>query len=253
MRNCDEIKLKGYGFADGVHWHWKDKEIAIIDESTGEIEWCVRKSTLPKEVIEAVKAKKPHDSAKWEIHVKRYNISATQGVIDVYIGDSLIASFNDDQSIGNDGKYHSKYTDEELGKFVYSALWNKFDQRLSARAKDVFYPNWHKDEESPKIYRDDGLYVKTPIGILHAYPAIDPDYPGIYIDLQRDGYKCEAPLVVLDFSHTEFPECKNKETAEKGVLVCRCWRDVRQEDYKERDRTIFTGYEEFFEKAKNVD
>lgn len=34
--------------------------------------------------------------------------------------------------------------------------------------------------------------------------------------------------------------------AEKGVLVCRCWQDVRQEDYKEKDRTVFTGYDEFF-------
>ena len=34
--------------------------------------------------------------------------------------------------------------------------------------------------------------------------------------------------------------------AEKGVLVCRCWQDVRQEDYKEKDRTVFVGYDEFF-------
>lgn len=72
------------------------------------------------------------------------------------------------------------------------------------------------------------------------------DYPGIYIDLERGGKRAGAPLLLLDFSHTEFPECKNPEMAEKGVLACRCWQDVRQEGYKEKDRTVFTGYDEFF-------
>lgn len=53
------IELKGYSFADGVHWHWKDREVAIIDPETSEIEWCVRKFELPQDVIDAVRSKKP--------------------------------------------------------------------------------------------------------------------------------------------------------------------------------------------------
>lgn len=31
-------KLKGYSYADGIHWHWGDTEIAVIDQVTSEIE-----------------------------------------------------------------------------------------------------------------------------------------------------------------------------------------------------------------------
>lgn len=89
------------------------------------------------------------------------------------------------------------------------------------------------------------LSVETPVGSLKAYPSSDSDYPGIYIDLHRAGCDADAPLLLIDFSHTEFPECSLK-TSEDGVLVCRCWRDVREDDYDPEDRTVFTGYDEFF-------
>lgn len=92
------------------------------------------------------------------------------------------------------------------------------------------------------------LSVETPVGSLKAYPSGNSEYPGIYIDLHRAGCGTDAPLLLIDFSHAEFPECSLK-TSERGVLVCRCWRDVREEDYDSNDRTVFTGYEEFFANA----
>jgi len=89
------------------------------------------------------------------------------------------------------------------------------------------------------------LSVETPAGSLKAYPSGDSECPGIYIDLHRAGCDADAPLLLIDFSHSEFPECSLK-TSERGVLVCRCWRDVREDDYDPMDRTVFTGYEEFF-------
>lgn len=96
-----------------------------------------------------------------------------------------------------------------------------------------------------EILDEKTLSVETPAGTLKAYPSGDSEYPGIYIDLHRAGCDADAPLLLIDFSHSELPECSLK-TSERGVLVCRCWRDVREDDYDPMDRTVFTGYEEFF-------
>ena len=44
--------LKGYCRADGTHWYWNDKEVAVIDEHTSEIEWCCRTCTLPDDIVQ---------------------------------------------------------------------------------------------------------------------------------------------------------------------------------------------------------
>ena len=249
------IELKGYSFADGVHWHWKDREIAIIDPETSEIEWCVRKFELPQDVIDAVRSKKPVAAGKWTIEAKRISQSETQEKIAVLVNGKPVMLFGDDKKLGDDGKYHSNYTDDELGKFVISALWHNFDSvyHYSDKAKDVIYPKWRTDESTRIPKPDIDMYVDTPAGTLHAYAAIDPDYPGIYIDLHREGYSCDAPLILLDFTRTENPECRNPKVAEKGLLVCRSWRDVRKEDYDEDYRVIFIGYDDFFEKQQTED
>lgn len=241
MKN-EEKKLKGYQHADGTHWYWDDKEVAVIDERTSEIEWCCRKNALPDEIVQAVRDKKPKHNGKWIVEAKRINSSVTQGEILITVNGQTVACFGDEKQFKDD-KYVSTYSDEELGKLVISAFWHQYDQiyHLSDRAKQVFYPG-DSAGNIPKLV----LNVETPVGKLHAYPTNDLDYPGIYIDLERDGECMGAPLLLIDFSHTEFPECKDPKTAEKGVLVCRCWQDVRQEDYREKDRTIFTGYDEYF-------
>ena len=240
-----EIELKGYSFADGVHWDWDGKEIAIIDPVTSDIEWCVKKISLPTAVVEAVKAKRPQHNRKWTIEVRRVDLSATQGEILVFINRTLIANFADKKVLGEDGMYRSIYTDEELGKFVASTFWHPYDSvyHFSRASKLAF--GIDKDDPINALPKQN-IYVETLAGTLHAYPSIDKDYPGIYIDLERNGKSCSVPLVLLDYSHTEFPECQDTTMAEKGVLVCRCWKDVRKEDYCEDDRTVFTGYDEFF-------
>ena len=234
--------LKGYCRADGTHWYWNDKEVAVIDERTSEIEWCCRTCTLPDEIVQAVRERKPKHNGKWIVEAKRIDHSVTQGEILITINGHAVVTFADEKYL-KDEIYVSSFSDEDLGSLVVSAFWRPYDgiYHLSDWAKKIFNP-----KADGKRIPNPSLYVETPVGKLHAYPAIDPDYPGIYIDLERDGKRAGAPLLALDFSHTEFPECKNPEMAEKGVLVCRCWQDVRQEDYKEKDRTVFTGYDEFF-------
>lgn len=244
MKN--NIELKGYCYADGTHWYWEEKEIAIINESNSEIEWCVRKSSLPAAVVQAVYDKKPKIAGKWIIETRRVRQSATQGEIHVQINGATIAVFSDDIVLNNNGNYESAIPDKELGKFVIAAFWNAYDSiyRLSDRAKDVFDPDWRKTTDTPAKAKQT-ICVETPVGNLYAYPSSDPDYPGIYIDLHRDGCDVDAPLLLIDFSKTEFPECRNEEYKD-GALVCRCWRDVTKEDYDEKDRVIFEKYEDFF-------
>lgn len=143
-----EIKgkeLKGYSFADGIYWHWGDTEVAVIDQATSEIEWCVRKYTLPQEVIEAVRGKKLEAAGKWLIEAKRISYSATQGSIQIWINGQQLIAFNDDKVI-SDGKWISKIPDEDLGKLVCSAFWHPLDNvyHYSDKAKELFCPDMEK-------------------------------------------------------------------------------------------------------------
>ena len=40
MKEINGRKIIGYSYADGVHWYWGDKEVAVINELRREIE-CV--------------------------------------------------------------------------------------------------------------------------------------------------------------------------------------------------------------------
>lgn len=140
-----EIKRKeliGYSYADGVHWHWGDREIAVIDQATSEIEWCVRKCSLPDEVIQAIRDRRPKAAGKWIIEVKRMSQSATQGTLLVQINGETVMTFGDDKVIGENG-WESKIPDEELGRLVCSAFWHPLDQtyHYSDKAKKLFRAN----------------------------------------------------------------------------------------------------------------
>ena len=147
-RNARRNELKGYVRADGDHWYLGEKEIAIIDPETSEIEWLVRKTALTQDVIEAVREKKPHHNGKWIVEAKRIERSATQGEILVQINGKTVADFADDKILGDDGFYHSKYADNELGHLVASAFWHPMDSvyHFSDTAKKAFC-------EKPKVQK----------------------------------------------------------------------------------------------------
>lgn len=81
-------ELSGCSYADGTHWYWGGKEVAVMDDLTGEIEWCVRTNSIPNAVVEAVRSKKPKAAGQWLIEVKRVSQSATQGIAHVRESDS---------------------------------------------------------------------------------------------------------------------------------------------------------------------
>ncbi len=96
------------------------------------------------------------------------------------------------------------------------------------------------DEDDGKA--QEPLTADTPLGQLIAYPSNNSENPGIYIDLHRDTFDCDAPLALIEYTSTE-------ADVEGGTLITRVWSDVSQEDYS--DRHIHTGVEEFFDAPVN--
>lgn len=94
------------------------------------------------------------------------------------------------------------------------------------------------EEKKPVEIRDGKLCVETPLGTLVAYAGTDPAYPGIYIDLQRNGFGTDAPLVLAEFTETE------ADMENEGNLISRIWGNVSEEDYS--DRVVHTGIADFF-------
>lgn len=140
------MKIVGYSYADGVHWHWNDKEVAVIN-NRGEIEWCVRTYNLPEEVVAEIRNRVPRPSGTWLIEAKRNRQSVTQGTVSIYVnGKDMDMHFDDKMELKN-GEWVSTTPDSEIGKFVYACLWHKLDNlyHYSERFKDIFKPNWRED------------------------------------------------------------------------------------------------------------
>ena len=148
--------FKGYEYADGTHWHWGEKEVAIINDYTAEIEWCCRKSSLPDDVIKAIYDRKPKPSGKWVIEADRINMGATQGEILVRINGQTVACFGDEKHL-KDGEWTSSYPDEKLGELIINTLWHKHDDlyHFSDRVKAVLMPGrgWSPPALLPRPWR----------------------------------------------------------------------------------------------------
>lgn len=139
--------IKGYSYADGVHWYWGDKEVAVINEFRREIEWCDRTFNYPQEVIDEIRKKMPNNPGVWVIEARRTRGSVTQGIVSIFVnGKDMDMHFNDKYELV-DGEYVSTTPDEELGKFVYGCFWHKMDEILhySHRFRKLFKPNWDKE------------------------------------------------------------------------------------------------------------
>lgn len=141
-------KIKGFQYADGVHWYWGNREVAIINEETHEIEWCERKHNFPDEVVKEIRNLIPHANNQWLIEVRRTSKSVTQGDISIYINDKCVVTFNDDKEI-IDGKWQSTIKDEDLGRLVLSAIYHPHDNlyHYSDTIKSSIYPKWNERKE----------------------------------------------------------------------------------------------------------
>lgn len=140
--------IKGLGYCIGrTKWLWGEQEVAIIDEYRREIEWCRRTTSLPDEVVEEIRKRMPNNPGTWIIEARRTQSSATQGNVSIFVnGVDMNMHFEDKMMLNENGDYVSTTPDEELGKFVYAALWHPLDYayHYSDNFKDMFKPDWRK-------------------------------------------------------------------------------------------------------------
>lgn len=164
-----KIDLKGYLFTDGVHWYYKDEEIAIVNESLREIEWIKSLYQVPKDVIEKIRNSLDNNTGKWVIEARRVRISATQQYIQIYVNNEFTGMSFEDKLVLKNGEYVSTTPDNELGKFVCASLWHKYDDvyHYSDRFKNIFYSKNEKTLEgilinlgADKVFDDDGLLTE---------------------------------------------------------------------------------------------
>jgi len=145
-----EIKgkpIKGYRYSDGVHWYWGDEEIAVINDNQ-EIEWYKRTHNYPEEVVNAIRERKQYPAASWLIEVHKVSVSATQGYYQICINGRDIMRFGAEKKSDESGQYVFDIPDDELGRLLIALFWHKFDHvyHYSNIAKDIFYPEWNKDD-----------------------------------------------------------------------------------------------------------
>lgn len=148
MKTIQGKEIKGYSYADGVHWYWGDKEVAVINELRREIEWCDRTFKFPQEVVDDIRSRIPVTDGVWIIEARRTRSSATQGNISIFVNNKdMDMHFEDKMELDDNGNYVSTTPDEELGKFVYACLWHKYDNMMhySDRFKSLFKPDWRNE------------------------------------------------------------------------------------------------------------
>lgn len=73
------------------------------------------------------------------------------------------------------------------------------------------------------------MRVETPLGVLVATAAKDPEHPGIYIDLRRSDAEHDIPLALVEFAtdDADFPDGDEN-------IITRVWGNVRQKEYTMR-------------------
>lgn len=147
MQKIKGKEIKGYQYADGVHWYWGDVKVAVINELRREIEWCDRTFKFPEDVVTEIRNKIPYPANSWLIEVRRTSRSVTQGNISIFVNGKDMDMHFEDKKKCVDGVWKSTISDEDLGKFVYACLWHTYDKvyHYSDRFKNLFYPNWRME------------------------------------------------------------------------------------------------------------
>lgn len=77
------------------------------------------------------------------------------------------------------------------------------------------------------------LSIKTPLGDIVAEPSADPDNPGVWVSLHRDGEDYEPQLALVEYTADEGDQ-------EEPALITRVWGDAQREDYT--DKIVHFGF-----------
>lgn len=87
------------------------------------------------------------------------------------------------------------------------------------------------------------IEVKTSLGTIVVTPSIDPENPGVYIDLAREGH---PPMSLALVEAT----CDEADQEGKCKMITRVWGDAEDEDYT--DRVVHRGIENWFSDDEEV-
>lgn len=80
--------------------------------------------------------------------------------------------------------------------------------------------------------------AETPLGALVGHRATDPEHPGIYIDLHREGESVDAPVLLVEVANDE------ADLKQGDFLITRVWDAVDEESYQ--TRVVHTGIDAYF-------
>lgn len=97
-------------------------------------------------------------------------------------------------------------------------------------------------EAETVIQEENRLCIDTKLGQLVAYLSTNTEYPGIYIDLKREGHDCMAPIALVEFTATDYGPCGEEIPPS---IICRTWGDATKEDYT--DAVICRNLDKYFE------
>lgn len=77
------------------------------------------------------------------------------------------------------------------------------------------------------------IYINTPAGMLHAYPATDPNHPGIYTDIKKYDADYETPLTLTEFTKVDDEGTDTDSDEGNARIITRVWGDEKKEDCTE--------------------
>lgn len=86
-------------------------------------------------------------------------------------------------------------------------------------------------------HRKDELVAATRLGEIVVTKTVDPEHPGVWIDLRQPGDDFSAPLCLVEYAADEVD-------ASQPCIISRVWGDAMKEDYD--TRVVHENVERFF-------
>ena len=89
------------------------------------------------------------------------------------------------------------------------------------------------------------IYTKTTLGTIKAKASNDPNYPGIWIFMEREGCDDIAQVALVEVTNEE------SDLPDKPHLITRVWDDLLSEEYQ--TRVVHENVNEFFSEQREGD
>lgn len=142
--------------------------------------------------------------------------------ISVDISITVFDSYGDGRIVLSDDGTHVEYLDQ-TNCGIRDASTEELVSELMRRNGSTIQGDFNEK------HMKRGFLVPTPLGILHAYPAYDPDYPGVLVDITPNGQNSELGVAMIEVTTTE-----SDLKEDKPHLISRIWGNCEADEYSER-------------------